>query len=216
MDLDGSLGQMELGGDLAVGPAGGDEGEDGLFPVGEPGEQVLLLALPARVGDERQELPDQPACRGGGEGRLAGLDGTDRAEQIGGRRVLEQKSAGTGLERGEHVLVEVEGGQDEHPGRGGGGADLGRCLDAVHAGHPDVHQHQVGVQGRGHGDGRGAVGCLADHLDVGLGLQDQPEAHPKQCLVVGEQDADHAVSRSSRAFTRQPFGCRGPVVTSPP
>ena len=36
------------------------------------------------------------------------------------------------------------------------------------------------------------VGRLGDHLDVGLGLQDEPEAAAHQRLVVGEQDADHA------------------------
>src|SRR5262249_48647750 len=35
MELDGSLGQVHLTGDLAVGQPGGEPGEDGLFPVGE-------------------------------------------------------------------------------------------------------------------------------------------------------------------------------------
>ena len=36
-----------------------------------------------------------------------------------------------------------------------------------------------------------AVGGLADHLDVGLGVEQRPEPGPHQRLVVGEHDADH-------------------------
>ena len=63
------------------------------------------------------------------------------------------------------------------------------------------------------------VAGLADHLDVRLGLQDQPEAHPEQGLVVDQQDPDHAASPASscsRAETCQPPGSRGPACTSPP
>jgi hypothetical protein len=37
-------------------------------------------------------------------------------EQVVGERVLEQEAAGAGPQRGEHVFVQVEGRQDEHPG----------------------------------------------------------------------------------------------------
>ena len=40
-------------------------------------------------------------------------DGADRGEQSVGRHVLEQEAAGAGPQRGERVLVEVEGGQDD-------------------------------------------------------------------------------------------------------
>ena len=93
------------------------------------------------------------------------------------------------------------------------------ACDSVHAGHPDVHQHHVGVQGRCHADAGRPVGGLADHLDVRLGLEDHPEAHAEQGLVIDEQDPDHAASppsRCSRAETFQPPGWRGPACTSPP
>ena len=91
--------------------------------------------------------------------------------------------------------------------------------DPVHARHPDIHQHHVGVQGRCHADPGRPVRGFADHLDVRLGLQDQPEAHPEQGLVVDEQYPDHLASpssRRSRAETVQPPGWRGPACTSPP
>ena len=36
-----------------------------------------------------------------------------------------------------------------------------------------------------------AVGRLADHLEVGLALDEHAEAGPHQRLVVGQQDPDH-------------------------
>src|SRR5215469_18354504 len=45
MDLDGSLGQVHLAGDFAVGQPGGEPGEDGPFPVGEPAEQGMVVGL---------------------------------------------------------------------------------------------------------------------------------------------------------------------------
>src|SRR5262249_22275787 len=51
MDLDGSLGQVHLAGDFAVGQPGGEPGEDGPFPVGEPAEQGMVVGLLAGGGE---------------------------------------------------------------------------------------------------------------------------------------------------------------------
>jgi len=48
--LDGAFGQVQLGGDLAVGEPGGELGEDGLFAVGELAEQDIPVVLPAGSG----------------------------------------------------------------------------------------------------------------------------------------------------------------------
>jgi hypothetical protein len=63
---------------------------------------------------------------------------------------------------------------------------------AVTAAVADI-QHHVRAQRPGHADGGGPVAGLADYLDVGLGVQDQPEAHAEQRLVIGEQYPDHVV-----------------------
>jgi hypothetical protein len=50
-----------------------------------------------------------------------------------------------------------------------------------------------------------AVAGLADHLDVGLGVQQRAKARPHQRLVVGEQDPDHrAPAKGRRARTPNP------------
>jgi hypothetical protein len=42
--------------------------------------------------------------------------------------------------------------------------------------HPNVHQDDIGLQAEGLGDGVRAVGRLAGHLDVLLGVEDHAEA----------------------------------------
>jgi len=50
VDLDRAFGEVQLGGDLAVGPPGGELGEHGSFPVGELAEHRVAVLLLARVG----------------------------------------------------------------------------------------------------------------------------------------------------------------------
>jgi hypothetical protein len=71
--------------------------------------------------------------------------------------------------------------------------------------HADVHKDDIGVVPPGGLDRLLAVTRFADHLDVGLGVQDHPEAGPHQLLVVGYDDADahgRFASSGNRARTR--------------
>ena len=61
-------------------------------------------------------------------------------------------------------------------------------LEPIEAGHPDVHQHDVGAEPPGQPNGRLAVRCLGHDGDVGLRLEDHPEARPDEGLVVGHED----------------------------
>ena len=146
----------------------------------------------------------------------------DCCEQVLGSGVLQKEAGCSGAQRGEGVLVEVEGGQDEHPRVREFLGDPAGGLDAVGAGHADVHQDDVGPQPAGQLQGLGAVRRLADRVHVGLGVEDHAERQAQQRLVVGEQDADrHAApssggSRSRRAKTRQPPPGRGPAWRAPP
>jgi hypothetical protein len=51
-------------------------------------------------------------------------------------------------------------------------------------------------------DGRGAVLRLAHDVEVFLSFEDRPEASPDERLVVGDDDADHAVLVGRRARTQ--------------
>jgi hypothetical protein len=73
-----------------------------------------------------------------------------------------------------HVLFEVEGGQDEHPGPGLP-TDRRGGPDAVHPGHPHVHQHHVRIECAGGLDGGGTVADRTHDGEIGLGVEDQRE-----------------------------------------
>jgi hypothetical protein len=66
----------------------------------------------------------------------------------GGTDVFEHESAGAAAQRLEDILVFVEGGHDEDPGSPSLVViedDFGG-FQAVHHGHADVHQHDVGLE----------------------------------------------------------------------
>ena len=65
-------------------------------------------------------------------------------------------------------------------------------------------------------DGLVAVLRFADDLEIVLHLEDRAEARPHECLVVGDEDADHAVPAGSRARTANPPSIALPVSSVPP
>ena len=71
---------------------------------------------------------------------------------------------------------------------------LGR-LQSVELGHADVHQHDVGLAAAHDIERRAAVAGLADHRDVGLGLEDHLESGAQQPLVVGDDRGDRRCGR---------------------
>ena len=80
-----------------------------------------------------------------------------------------------------------------------------RRLDAVHAGHADVHQHDVGVVRRGGGHRLLAGPRLGDDLDRAGRLEHGLEARAHHRLVVGDDDAQPAhAARRRRGARRGP------------
>ena len=86
-------------------------------------------------------------------------------------------------------------------------------LDPVHARHPQVHQHHVGVVAAGELDRLLAVRGGADQLDPVEQPEQRAEALADHALVVGEQDADHV--SGSHSSTLKPSSV-GPALSSPP
>ena len=125
----------------------------------------------------------------------------NRVQQLGRLGVLDQEAAGAGLERFVDVLVTFEGGEDQDFDAGHAlvGTDPPGCLQTIDAGHPDVHQHDVGAMLACERDGLGAVFGLTDDFDVVSGVQQHAKAGADQRLIVGEQDADHDAAKGSRA-----------------
>src|SRR5262249_52701256 len=84
------------------------------------------------------------------------------------------------------------------------------------AGHPDVHEHDVGLVLARQRDRPLAVVCLSDNDDVGLRVEQRAEARAHERLIVGEDDRDHRAGTGRCATTRKPPPSRGPAPTLPP
>jgi hypothetical protein len=107
------------------------------------------------------------------EDGVPGCDRADGGDQVAGLGVFEQEAAGARTQPGVDVIIEVEGGQDQYLRRQPSGHEVAGGLDAVTAGHPDIHEHNVGMQRGAHGDGGRPVAGLTGHFDIGFGVQDQ-------------------------------------------
>ena len=113
------------------------------------------------------------------------------ATSCSGGDVLEQEPARARLERRVDVLVEIERGQDDHPRRVRRRTPVERARRVASSrrgpacGCPSARRRAVSP---GQADRGLAVRGLADDLDVGLGLEDHPEAGPDERLVVGDED----------------------------
>ena len=154
------------------------------------------------VGEPRDQPPRHARC----EQRVACGGHADGVDELASRCVLQEEPTGTCGKRGIHVLVEVEGREDDHLGGGLQCAHPPGRLEAVHARHPDVHEHDIGCELFSPSDGISTVDGIPDHTDVRLGAEDHPEAGADELLVVGQQHPDHADVAPSgiRAWTEKP------------
>src|SRR6266480_4533498 len=147
MVLDGFLGDVDVAGDLRIGLALGQQGEDLGFPTGQPRE----LFVPC----QNRALSD-PGENLAGDGRieqaLALADTPYGADQLDRRRRFQHVSGRSGHDRGEQGIIVRVG--REHQDIAGGDArlDLPGRLDAAAAGEPDIHHHNVGLRANGAGN----------------------------------------------------------------
>ena len=131
---------------LRVRPARRDRQGHLVLARGEGGQRGAGPLVGAGLGDGALH---QPAGDARGQDRVARGDPGDGFHDLRGRGVLEQEAAGTGAQRVQDVLVGVEGGQHDHLGRTGAGAQPAGGGDAVHPRHAQVHQDDVGGVGVG-------------------------------------------------------------------
>src|ERR1039457_6675013 len=112
--LDRRLGNEEPLRYLAVRQPVRDQDQYLVLPLGEVIETRRRRSLPGR--QHRRELVDEPPGGGWRYHGIAGVHRPDREQQLVGRDILQQEAAGPRLERGERVLIEVEGGEHENAG----------------------------------------------------------------------------------------------------
>lgn len=176
---------------------------------------------------------EEPDGDGGGDQGVPAGGAAHGLDQQGGAGVLEEEAAGAVAQGGVGVVVLVEGGHHDHAHRvgdarsGQGPGDL----QTVQPGHADVDETHVGTHPAGEFDALGAVGGLADHFEVGLGAEDQPETGTDHFLVVRDQyarpgpvptivtahadDPSTAARTGKAALTHQPPSAVRPLVSDP-
>ena len=142
------------------------------------GRLALAHPLGEQPGDGRVEVD------------LAGVGGADGGGDLLGLGVLEDVAGRAGLEGGGDLLLLDERGHRHDLGLGPLGLDPADRGDAVHVRHQQVHQDDVRLEAAGHRHALGAVGRLADDLDVGLEVEEDAQAHPDDGVVVDDEHAD--------------------------
>ena len=181
------------------------------------------------------DLVDQCLRDRRSEQRIPLGDDANAVDQLFGGRIFQHEPAGASAQRSVHVIVKIECREHHHAGSDGGvGTDDLARLDAVHLGHADIHQNDVGFGSPNHLDCVNAVGRFTDHGDVGFGLEDHAEPGAYHLLVVDQHHPDHWLTCAmpgrvigparagalglvgSEICTRQPPPGCGPAVTDPP
>jgi hypothetical protein len=173
MGLDRRLAEGQFGGEFGVAQAPGEQPKHLKLARGQLGQ----VGVHGRAGGRtRREPLDEPAGDRWREQGVTGPHHPHRGDELLRGDVLEQEPAGARAERGVHVLVKVERGEDDDPAvaSGRGGQDPAGGFQPVHLRHPDIHQHDVGPVLEHGGNGLTAVGRLGDDRDARR-AEDHPE-----------------------------------------
>jgi hypothetical protein len=104
-----------------------------------------------------------------------------------GAGVLGQIAAGARTQRGEDGLVVAVRGEHDNLHLGQVRADATGGLEAVHIGHAQIHEDDVGTVLGGQCNGFRAVAGGADQLDTGQVAQDHGEPVPDDGLVISDE-----------------------------
>src|SRR5919108_4613161 len=150
--LDGLLADEELRSHVLIRHAVSEQLEDLALAAGEH----LVLVLAGQEGRHQR----------GVDVALARRDLLDRPQERLVRRFLEDVALRAGLEPATEQRPLAVGGEDEDGRLGQLLVEDLRGLEPVHAGHADVHDHDVGPAALGQRDRARPVGRLADDADV--------------------------------------------------
>ncbi len=187
----------QLLGDLVVGQTASHQHENLALAVGKAAQRRSAPvgsfgAPPAAPGASGHEGLHEPAHHRGLDERVTGGHHADGGGDVVGVGVLQQKAARPCPQGVVDVLVDIEGGEHQHPGPGQQrvGRDGAAGLDAAHLRHANIHEHYIGPEALGLFHSLGAVSGLADDLDALVGGEDHLESRAHEVLVVHNEHAN--------------------------
>lgn len=143
-------------------------------------------------------------------------DDANGLDDLRAGRALEDVAGGARPHGGVEAAVVVAHGEHEHRTGEAVTQDAAGGLDAVDAGHLQIHQHDIGMERCGRGDHLVSVGCLADEVEpAGVG-DETAQTIAEERMVIGDEDPDtHQISAHS-AETSVPRGRSGRMSRVPP
>jgi signal transduction histidine kinase len=176
----------EASGDLVGAEVLVEQEEHLHLPGGEPRRDC--------VGDAASEATalanavEEPACDRAGESRLTARDAAEKLGNPLGRLALQKVARRTGTDRGEQVLLGARCREDDDLRLRRRLTDLRQGREAVHAGHREVEEDDVGPEARREVDGLRSLVRVADDVEAVLREQGL-EGLSRQRMVVDDQDA---------------------------
>ena len=181
MELRRVLADAQGGCDLLVPEAARDETQHVELAIGKG-------VRPARLGGRPRQLGDDPGGRRRRDRRFPASDRLDHRSQLGGLEVLEQIATGTDLDGLEQVVLVLTDGEHDDPRVRLGEGDATCRLEAAASRHPDIHEHEVGLEPGRERDRLLPVTRRADHV-VAPRSQERGDAVTEERVVVGQEDA---------------------------
>jgi hypothetical protein len=118
--------------------------------------------------------------------------GANSGRQLVDRHVLEQVTGGAGVQRARHQVLFREARQGDDTRIGTAFEDQARGSCAIHLGHHQVHEHDVGLQRARKADSFAAVCGLTRKLEIVEELQKSGQSTADDGVIVDDQHPYHA------------------------
>jgi len=185
--LDGVDADREGLSDLLIGRSGCCQAENFLLAVGQGDD--FFLGNPWRTTAQAAKLFEHTAAKGRGDGGFAAGGSTEHGQELLRANTFEQVALGAIFDRFKQLLI--IGLDCEHDDDDLGQFFLDRfgSLNAVAAGHADIHEDYVWQQFFSHDGDFKAIACFADDFEITLGIEDIRQSFAKELVVIGQEDA---------------------------
>src|SRR5699024_10805662 len=160
------------------------------FPVGE------------RIGPAGQRLGGQRGI----DHAASGVHRPDRLGEFLGGGVLDDETAGSGLQRTAQIPGATEGGHDQRPYPGQLPRQRAGGFDPVPTRHLNVQQAHLRLVFAGRGHHLLPAADLGHHVQVPLKLQQGRHRPAYECLVIGQQHPDRVLYHCTSTCVPPPGG----------